>query len=111
MEFDAVLQANGKTATGLAVPPKVVEQLGDGTRALVTITINGHTYASAIGSMDGKAMLPVSAEHRLKAGSIAGDRVTVVIALVRRRRRPASAGSRRPLPSSRNEPGRSMTAR
>ena len=81
MKFTAVLELNGKTATGVEIPATVIDKLGGGKRALIRVTINAHTYASAIGSMDGRSMIPVSAENRAKAGINAGDRVTVDVAL------------------------------
>ncbi len=81
MKFTAILKGAGKTATGIEVPPTVLEKLGGGKRPLIKVTINRHTYPSAIGSMDGNAMIPVSADNRAKAGITAGDRVTVEIVL------------------------------
>jgi uncharacterized protein YdeI (YjbR/CyaY-like superfamily) len=47
----------------------------------VTVTVNGHTYRSTIGSMGGRSMLPLSAENRAAAGVAAGDRVEVDVEL------------------------------
>lgn len=81
MRFRAVILLNGKTATGIAVTPEIVESLGAGKRPPVTVTINGHTYRSSIASMGGTFMLPVSAEHRASAGVAAGDEVDVDVSL------------------------------
>ncbi len=82
MKFRAVLQSNGKTATGIEVPVDVVEGLGSGRKPAVTVTLNGgHTYRSSVGSMGGVFMLPVSAEHRAAAGVAAGDVVDVQLEL------------------------------
>jgi hypothetical protein len=81
MRFRAVIQLNNKTATGIAVPPDVLESLGAGKRPAVRVTINGHTYRTTVGSVDGQAMLPVSAEVRQGAGVAAGDEVEVEIEL------------------------------
>jgi hypothetical protein len=81
MRFHAVIQLNNKTATGIAVPPDVLESLGAGKRPAVRVTINGHTYRTTVGSVDGQAMLPVSAEVRQGAGVAAGDEVEVEIEL------------------------------
>jgi hypothetical protein len=81
MRFRAVIQLNGKTATGIEVPPEVIASLGQGKRPPVRVTINGHSYRSSVGSMGGKAMLPVSADNRAAAGVAAGDEVEVDIVL------------------------------
>ena len=81
MRFKAVLQANGKTATGIEVPAEVMAELGGGKRPLIKVAVNGHTYPSAIGIMSGKSLIPVSADNRAKAGIAAGDLLDVTIEL------------------------------
>ena len=61
MKFHAIIELNGKTATGIAVPAEVVAHLGPSKRPQVRITINGHTYRSTVASMSGVFMLPISA--------------------------------------------------
>jgi uncharacterized protein DUF1905/bacteriocin resistance YdeI/OmpD-like protein len=79
MKFRAVVRLNGKTATGIAVPPAVVESLGASKRPPVRVTINGYTYRSTVAPMGGEFMLPVSGEVRKSAGVSAGDEVEVAI--------------------------------
>jgi uncharacterized protein DUF1905/bacteriocin resistance YdeI/OmpD-like protein len=81
MRFRATLELGGKTATGIAVPQKVVTSLGTSKRPAVRVTINGHTYRSTVASMGGRYMLPVSAENREHAGVAAGDEVDVDVEL------------------------------
>ncbi len=81
MKFHASIQLNGKTATGIAVPPAVVESLGSSKRPAVRVTINGYTYRSTVSPMGGEFMLPVSGEIRKNAGIAAGDAVDVDIEL------------------------------
>jgi hypothetical protein len=81
MRFRATLELGGKTATGIRVPPEVVERLGSGKKPAVSVTINGHTYRSTIASMGGVFMLPVSAEVRGSARVEAGDEVEVDVTL------------------------------
>ncbi|MEU2347578.1 YdeI/OmpD-associated family protein [Modestobacter sp. NPDC049651] len=81
MRFTTVLELHGKTATGLVVPPDVVEALGGGRRPPVVVTLGGHTYRTTVGVMGGRSLLPVSAEHRTAAGLAAGDEVEVDVAL------------------------------
>jgi hypothetical protein len=81
MKFQAEIQLNGKTATGIEVPSEVVEALGAGKRPSVRVTIGDYSYLSTVGTMNGISMLPVSAEVRAKAGVEAGDHVEVVLEL------------------------------
>ncbi len=79
MNFRTTVRLEGKTATGLEVPPDVVEALGAGKRAKVLVTINGYSYRSSVAPYNGVYMLPLSAEHRTGAGVSAGDDVDVEI--------------------------------
>jgi len=80
-EFRAEIELAGTTATGIEVPPAVVEQLGSGKRPAVTVTFNGHSYRTTVGSMNGRFLIPVSAAIRQAAGASAGDVVDVVVEL------------------------------
>jgi hypothetical protein len=79
--FDTTLIQEGKTATGIEVPPDVVATLGSSKKPAVKVTLNGYAYRSTIAVMNGRFMLPVSAEHRQGAGLQAGDRVEVTLEL------------------------------
>lgn len=81
MEFRTTILQGGKTATGIEIPPEVVEALGSGKRPAVRVTMNGYTYRSTVATMDGKFMVGVSAEVRERAGVAAGDSVDVTIEL------------------------------
>lgn len=81
MKFRSVVELGGKTATGFEVPPEVVAGLGPGKKPAVRVTIGQHTYRSTVAVMDGRFMLPLSAENRQGAGVAAGDEVDVVIEL------------------------------
>lgn len=81
MKFRAVVELNGKTATGIPVPEVIVTGLGGGKRPKVQVTINGFSYRSSVGSMGGRSMLPVSAQIRDGAGIGAGDEVEVDLEL------------------------------
>jgi hypothetical protein len=81
MRFRTTLLQSGKTATGLQVPPEVVQQLGSGKRPAVSVTLRGHTYRSTIAPMGGVYMLPVSAEIRGITGLAGGDSVDVEVQL------------------------------
>ena len=79
--FEAVLKLEGKTATGIEVPPDVVQSLGSSKKPAVKVSLGEYTYRSTLALRDGKFMLPVSAEHRQGAGLEAGDRVAVTLEL------------------------------
>lgn len=81
MTFRAKIEQPGKTATGIRVPPEVGEGLAAGKRPSVLVTINGYTYRGTVAVMGGVFMLPVSAEHRQRAGVAAGDEVEVELEL------------------------------
>ena len=81
MRFQAVLETHGKTATGIEVPPEVVDALGAGKRPPVQVSLNGHAYRSTIAPMGGRYLLPVSAAVRSAAGVSAGDRLDVKVEL------------------------------
>jgi len=79
--FRTSLLAGGKTATGIEVPPEVIEQLGAGKRPAVMVTIGSYTYRSTVGVMGGRSLIPVSADHRRQAGIAAGDDLDVTLEL------------------------------
>ncbi len=79
--FRAVLQLEGKTATGIQVPPEVVAALGKKKKPPVLVTIGGHTYRSTVAAYNDVYMIPVSAENRGLAGVSAGDEVEVTLEL------------------------------
>ena len=81
MRFRATLQSNGKTATGIRVPPEVVTALGSSKKPAVRVTIAGHTYRSTIATRSGVFLLGVSAENRTAAGVAAGDELDVDLQL------------------------------
>ena len=81
MRFRTTVEQAGKTATGIRVPPEIVESLGAGRKPPVRVTINGHTYRSTIATVSGAFMVGVSAENRAATGVAGGDVVDVEIEL------------------------------
>jgi hypothetical protein len=81
MRFRTTVQLNGKTATGVEIPPDIVEGLGAGKKPPVNVTINGYTYRSSVAVMGGKFMVGISAEHRAGAKVAAGDTVDIDLEL------------------------------
>src|SRR4051794_40468572 len=81
MKFRTTLLTAGKTATGFRVPDEGMTALAAGKKPLVTVTINGHVYRSAVATVDGLATVGVSAENRAAAGVTGGDQIDVDIEL------------------------------
>lgn len=79
--FTGTVLLSGKTATGIEVPEEIVASLGSGKKPAVRVTIGKHSYRSTVAVMDGKFMLPISAENRTGAGVKAGDVVQVDLEL------------------------------
>jgi hypothetical protein len=79
--FRAELQLNGKTATGIEVPPEVIDELGAGKRPAVAVTIGSATFSTTLGVMGGRTWILVSAERRKAAGVEAGQVLDVEIAV------------------------------
>jgi hypothetical protein len=81
MRFRTTILQGDKTATGIRVPPEIVEALGAGKRPKVRVTIRGFTYRSSVAVMGGEYMIGVSAENRTGARVGGGDEVDVDIEL------------------------------
>jgi hypothetical protein len=79
--FTAILELNGKTATGLEVPPSVVDALGGGKRPPVHVTIGGYAFRTTIAPMGGQYWIGVSAAHRAAAGIEAGQQLDIEVTL------------------------------
>lgn len=67
--------------TGIPVPDEVLARLGAGKRPPVRIVVNGYRYASTVGSMGGRALIPFSSEHRAASGIAGGDALEVELAV------------------------------
>jgi hypothetical protein len=81
MRFRAEIEAAGKTAAGIQVPPDVIDALGSGKKPAVTVTIGAHSYRSTVAPRGGVFLIPVSVENRRLAGVSAGDIVDVDLTL------------------------------
>ncbi|MGZ8438428.1 MAG: YdeI/OmpD-associated family protein [Candidatus Limnocylindrales bacterium] len=81
MRFRTTIEQGDKTATGIRVPPAIVDALGAGKRPKVRVTIREYTYRSSVAVMGGAYMIGVSAESRAGAGVAGGDEVDVDIEL------------------------------
>src|SRR5690242_7980416 len=81
LKFKTVLLTSGKTATGIKIPPEIIEKLNAGKKPPIKVTINGFTYRSTVAVMGGDYMVGVSAENREGARVEGGDKIEVVIEL------------------------------
>ena len=80
MKFKTIILQTGNN-TGIEVTEEMLEQLGGGKNPLVVVTINNHSYRSAVGKMNDKFMISLSAENRKKANVNEGDKVEVNLEL------------------------------
>jgi len=81
MKIRVLLEQNGKTAVGFAIPEETVLALGKGKRPPVSVTINGYTYRSTVAPMGGRYLVGVSAENRAAAGVAGGETHDVELTL------------------------------
>src|SRR3982751_1906144 len=79
--FHTTIIKAGGTATGIEVPPAIIEELGAGKKPPVKVTMNGKTYQSTVAVMCGSYMVGVSAENRALTGVEGGQEVDVTIEL------------------------------
>lgn len=77
----AIVQAEGKNATGIRVPTEAIVALGTQKRPKVVVSLNGYSYRSTVAAYGDVFMIPLSAEHRGAAGVQANDTVEVTIEL------------------------------
>ena len=80
MRFETTLFQQGNN-TGIMVPTEVVEALGGGSRAAVTVTVNGFTYPSTLAVMGGRHLIPFSSDKRAATGLAGGDAIEVTLEL------------------------------
>ena len=80
MKFNAKVVPSGN-ATAVEVPKAALEKLNAGTRPLVVITINGHSWRSRVAAMQGRHLLGISAANRKASKISEGDTVEVLLEL------------------------------
>lgn len=68
-------------ATGIEVPPEVVQALGGSKRPAVTVTVAGHSYRSHVAPYSGRYLVPFAKEHRERTGIAPGDPIEVTLEL------------------------------
>jgi hypothetical protein len=67
--------------TGIEVPAEVLAELGGGKRPAVTVVVNGYSYASTVGVMGGRSLIPFSSDKRAATGLAGGDAISVELTL------------------------------
>lgn len=80
MKFKAKVVPSGN-ATAVEVPKAVLEKLNAGSRPLIVIVINGHTWRSRVAAMRGMYLVGISAANRKASAISEGDIVEVGLAL------------------------------
>lgn len=78
MKFHAKVIPSGN-ATGVEIPPEVMQALGPDRRPLIAVTINGHTWRSRVALLRGQCLVGISAAQRAASGIAEGDSVEVDI--------------------------------
>ena len=76
-----LLQPEGRSVTGIEVPPEIIAALGGGKKPPVAMTVNGYSYRSTVAVMGGKYMVGFSSDHRAASGLKGGDAIEVDIVL------------------------------
>jgi hypothetical protein len=81
MRFQSILESAGKTAAGFHVPDDVLDGLAAGRRPKIRITVNGHTWRTSVGIVDGRSMIGVPVDQRAAARVTPGDVLDVDVEL------------------------------
>ena len=68
-------------ATGIRIPPEVVEGLGAGKVPRVLVKVNGYSYRGTVAVMGGDYMVGFNSDHRAASGIAGGDQIEVEILL------------------------------
>lgn len=67
--------------TGIEVPEKNIQELGESKKPPVTVHVNNYIYKSTVGIMGGKFMISLPKAHREAAGLKGGDEVKIILEL------------------------------
>ncbi len=74
-------KADGMEATGLKVPPEIIEAFKSGKKPKVVVHIKDYAYRSTVAVMGSAYMIGLPKEHRDNAGVKAGDEIEVTLEL------------------------------
>ena len=77
--FRSEVMVEGKTATYLVVPAKVIEKLGSAKRPRVRVTVGSHVFRTTVAVYGNQFFVPLNRENRVRAGVEAGQVVSVAI--------------------------------
>jgi hypothetical protein len=100
VSFTALLELDGKTATGITVPAEIVEGPGAGRQPPVVLTINGVGYRTAVAVRGGRRSDALTASqqkafaHPVEQAKKPETRARRIAAAVERARRARSASPR-----------------
>jgi hypothetical protein len=67
--------------TGIEVPEDILAKLNGGKKPLVIVSLNNHTYRSAVAKMGDRFLISLSAENRKNANVKGGDTLAVELEL------------------------------
>lgn len=81
MRFQTTIERTGTNTAGIPVPEEVLSTLGAGRRPAVTVSLNGYTYRSTVGSMGGRTLIPLSSAHRAASGIEGGETLEIELEL------------------------------
>ncbi len=78
--FRTTLLQDGN-ATGIRIPPEIVEGLGAGKVPRIVVRVNDYTYRGTVAVMGGEYMVGFNSDHRAASGIRGGDEIEVEIRL------------------------------
>ncbi len=81
ISFVTILKPTGTTTTGIVIPRERLAELSSAARPAVVAKVNGYGYRTTERIMNGVAMLPFSAQHRLDSGISGGDKIKVELSI------------------------------
>jgi hypothetical protein len=78
--FRTTLLQDGN-ATGIRIPPEIVEGLGAGKVPRVVVRVDEYTYRGTVAVMGGEYMVGFNSDHRAASGIKGGDEIEVEVRL------------------------------
>ncbi len=78
--FRTTLLQDGN-ATGIRIPPEIVEGLSAGKVPRIVVRVNDYTYRGTVAVMGGEYMVGFNSDHRAASGIRGGDEIEVEIRL------------------------------
>lgn len=81
MRLRTTTERTGPNTAGIPVSDELLTALGGGRRPAVRVSLNGYSYRSTVGSMGGRALIPLSSAHRAAAAVEGGETLDIEIEL------------------------------